>query len=378
MSAFLLLLFVLFSVLLLFQSNPDDSGHLALGIKKQVLTVDDTDLIVLVLIVIFSLLCATRVESSYDTEVYRQWYMNLINMPFWRIDGQYELVFEMLSKIFGLFFGTHFRLFLFALALLNNLIVYKVLRKVEGVGSIGYILYLFFAGFYYNYAVLRQGLAITFLIWAFASWKDKKKLFSLLILASMTHRTAILALILAIVVHFVQFGKTPLLIIWGMALVNYIYPLTDNVLEMVIPFIGRFIPASMMGRYELYFLNTTGEHTISLYYILYFLIILMLILCVYDKDRTKGDSTIIVNEAIGNRRMLNIGVAGLLLLSIGASFTVVIRLADYMILPCIIFLAPMCLKNFGVTVKKAAVLVLCSIALVLYLRIFLSQAPVYI
>ena len=358
--------------MLLLQCRVDDFGHTAFGIKKQTFSIDKTDIIAIALIIVFSLLCATRNEMSPDTEVYRLWYLNIINKPFWQVDGEYGLIFEFVSKVLGLVFGLHYRLYLFALPFINNVIVYKVLRKSDDVGTIGYLLYLYFTGFYYNYAVLRQGLAITFLIWALASWKNRKKLFALLMIASLAHNTAILALLVVMLVHVVQFGRKSMIAIWGIAFVNYLYPFSDRILGEITHLIARFVPISMQARYALYFLDAKNESLrfISLYYVFYFFIFLLLLLWVYDSKKNVEEVYNKGDVRIENKEMLNIGIFGLLLLSVGASFTVVIRLVDYMTVPCIIFLMPSYLKKMKIVHAKVGVVGLCTIALVLYLRIF--------
>ncbi len=371
MSIILLLLFFLSALVLLINSNSGKDPEKAVHIRGTV-AIDYTDLYAVCLMLFFSLLCATRSMDSYDTNEYFEWYNKIIAMPFFQTEGSYGIVFEMTSKCLGLVCRENFRLFLFFLVLLNNLVVYRVFRRTE-VGVSGYVLYVFLLGFYYNFAVLRQGLAITFVIWAFAAWKNKKKLFALLVIAVLSHNTAVMVLLVAALVHVVQFRKRTMLVLWFVALINYITRISDRVIGQLLNSLGRFIPQQMSGRYALYFLDSEIGGSFSFYYLVYFAIIFILILWAYSERRQEQTAI----RMIENRRMLNIGTIGTLLLSVGSVFTVIVRLTDYMIPICIMFLLPVCLQNRPRTNRIIAIFALCVIAMVLYLRIFLNKAPLY-
>ena len=142
MSAIWLFLTILFGILLLVRHSVEETIRpLQSAACRGLIVILDTDLLALCFIICFSFLCATRSIYSYDAEVYRDWYFKIIDTPFFRYDGEYGFVFEYVVKILSLVFGSNYRLVFFALPLINNLIIYKVLRGTEDVGTSGYLLY---------------------------------------------------------------------------------------------------------------------------------------------------------------------------------------------------------------------------------------------
>lgn len=374
MSLFLLITYIILSILVLLTSV-EGSVFTEDNSFKKAYSGDTSLFFSILLILAFSLFCATRTIYSYDTEVYCRWFNKLMELPRLAITNEYGILFEYISKIIGYLAQGRFRIYLFLLSVLTNSAIYTIIRRNHAVPDSCFIIYIYYIAFYYNFAVIRQGLAFVFVLWAFLHWDSKPKSIGMLLIAALIHNSAWIVVCAVVVITVVQLNKRMLITVWIIALANYITRFSDRVLETMVVFFKDYIPKSMAARYELYFGSiASGGINISLYYLFYFAIVLALIWFTDESMHFSNNEA--KNESL---KMLNVGMTGIIVLSLGASFSVITRISDYFILPCIVMMLPIIAGNLYYRKTKYAFIIgLCSVVLILSLRVFTIRAPIFI
>lgn len=377
MSLFWLMSYVVFAILLLLSLSNKNTGTVGKSsddfkggyfAKKSINTYD---VLACFLIFSFSIFCATRDITSYDTSVYETWYYKVTGIDFFNIDGEYGLLFEISTKIIALFTGIHFRYYLFVLAFCNNSFVYILTKRIPCVGAYGYIIYIFLIGFLYNFTVLRQGIAMSFVLWSFL-YLDKSKFKMVLgvIIAALYHETAGVVLIVLVFCMFVKIRKKTLYIILGISFINYLFNFSTKIFVFLVDLLYVYIPVTMKGKYVLYFMNGLEERNFSIFYTMYFFITFFLVYQIYKKDNEINE---IREIKITN---LRINAVGLIVLSLGSSFPVISRVSDYFVLISYVFLLPSAFLSFRKKSRDILVIIFCATCLVLYMKIYLSNAPI--
>lgn len=330
------------------------------------------DLVAIFFCFSFAFFCATRSINSYDTFVYEDYYETITSMDFFtdEVIYNYKPGFELLTKFLCNILRLDFRTFLFAIALLNNVVVYLVVRNSKFGGVYSYILYVFLLGFFYNFCVLRQALAITMVIISFISL-DKSKIRALIYcyLATFFHETAwvILAILFLFCIKRKLLKKWALYSILGASVINYIFNISANILDYVFRVMHKYVPAPLLGKYEYYFIDVKSERNFSLFYMLYFVIAFFIVRNVYMGQKQEN-SRINVSYVL-----TEMSVLGTVILSFFSTFSIVSRVTDYLILIPYILLLPDVIYKYKKN-RKCIYMFGCILALLLYLKIFISNA----
>ena len=140
---------------------------------------------------------------------------------------------------------------------------------------------------------------------------------------------------------------------------------------MVIPVIYRYIPARYQGKFALYFMHANEDGSISLFYIMYFLITLFLIYRLYYDNNNEVDY-----QNMGINRVLCANTIGLLILSFGSIYSIISRVADYLILSSFVILLPIALKRYKKSTRDIIIIILCLLAFIIQMRIFRSVVEI--
>ena len=271
----------------------------------------------LTIVVSFACLCATRLTSSYDTTPYITYYNTILDTPLLAYDGTYGLGFEVLTKVSTLLFRSYYKLYFGLIAIVNILIVLKALNNKDLNPIVGLIVYLSFLGLYYNYIVLRQGLAISFIVLGYSySHKSLIKQYFCLLMALLFHESAIVVIVCSVLFTSKDYKKQTMLVLSIFALLLYLTKITNILITPVLSFLLRLLPAQLFHKYVLYFEGLEYEFDISIYHLMMFAISCILIL--------KGANNPFFNK------MIRFNVFGLLLLGVFSGIPAIIRVSDYL------------------------------------------------
>ena len=211
---------------------------------------------------------------SYDTIVYVPWYEQIQKMSFFQHDGTYGLLFELFAKLTAKVFQADYHIFFFLIAAFNLIVVYKAMMKdweQKNIAVISYLLYIVFLGFYYSFIVLRQGLAITFVIMAYSILeKSKKKALVLCCIGFLFHESALIVLICILFFYDsrIKFKETTLYVLLIISCFFYISRITTRfiipIFQSVLQVLNEADPATFHKyvlyslTYDWYFASTTG------------------------------------------------------------------------------------------------------------------------
>ncbi len=367
------ILFILFSIFTLFVLQGDMYTINGVNDKKNVLrtvTHSKSMPFILTIITLFALLCATRSMDSYDVQPYVN-YLHIINsISLTEIDGRYGLGFETLTKILVLVIHDNYVLYFGIVAAINCVIVWRALKKIENVGVYGFILYLGFLGFYYNFIVIRQAFAISFVLLAYSSlMKLEKKWIIFLLIAILFHESAVLALVIIFWGKYFRLSKYMLYILLGISLLFYLTKITDKFINPILGMIYGLLPVKQFYKYILYFDNVQYKHDISLLYLLYF-VISFIIIYVLNKWEDNISKTIYLLETCN--------VIGLFLLGFFSSLPAISRAADYLSTCTYVFLIPIILKYLEKRGQIFVIIMLFLMIIFLYSRIILGVTNLFI
>lgn len=281
-------------------------------------------------IIVFALFCAERNIKMSDTKAYIQYFEKLdisSFASFFSIDGRYGLGYEFLNKVIKIAFGKNYKIFFASVVILNCLLVYSVTYKTN---KISFLLYLSFFGIYYNFIVLRQGIAISFAIMALVSLNKNVFKSVIYILIGMLFHETILVLFMFLIARLIKKGikKRTYLIVLTISLILYLTKVTMVIIQPLLlkfVFLGKFIP-----QFKYYITDMEIYYDISILYLIYFATTFLLIL--------KGKTSIIYN------RLLFINVSGAFFLGVFSALSVTVRIVDYAFLTYI-FLIPMAING---------------------------------
>lgn len=179
-----------------------------LGIFTELFTKYDGKMIALIIFSLYIMIVSTRMINLVpDTKIYVLVYETLDISSF--NGGTFNVGFLLLMKICQLL-GLHYSVFFAIIAALNYAIVYRGCRiladNIEG-QTFNYsvkkkksyycvfsAIYLPYFGFFYNCIILRQGIAMSLLILAFAFLVEKKYIYYMgtVILAILFHSSAVI------------------------------------------------------------------------------------------------------------------------------------------------------------------------------------------
>ena len=324
----------------------------------------------LIIIVCFSLLCATRKTDNYDMQPYMD-YLRLVNrLPLFEIDGTYGIGFEITTKIWVLIVSVDYKAYFGLIAFINCLIVWDSLKNINGIRLYGLAIYLGFLGFFYNFIVLRQAFAISFTIQAYARLITKKNTWVLSLLCAMLfHESALLAFIIFVIGRKIRLRKITLYLCLFISLALYLTKLLDVIIQPLLGTLYNILPSNLFHKYILYFDNVQYIHDISLMYLLYYAISFFII---YSLSLQRH----IFNNA-ATQFLIVCNLSGLFLLATFSSLSAIIRAADYLSTTTYVFLMPMALKKSGENSRTIIILILFALAIILYLRIILGKTSMY-
>jgi len=312
------------------------------------------------------LLCALRpFEETYDTGVYIEWLNEIKTTSFLQFSGRFRPGFELLSKAVLLLCGDNYRIYFAVLVILNCIIIFKAISNVDRFSGISFVLYMGFSGLYYNYIVLRSGLALSFVILSYSYLnKSKKKALFSLITAVLFHETALIVLIAYFLKkYFLPIKKNKLYLLTGISVLLYFTKIFDKLIFDVMLWLQPHLPASWFHTYILYLDQADMKYDISIYYLICFFLT-FLIIYFHSENMKECESYLAINA---------IGQLGFSLFSTNG---IVGRLWDYMVPATFIFLIP---KAFGYRKNgKLVYLFVFLMGIMLYTRIIVGRVPFYV
>lgn len=311
------------------------------------------------------MICATRpVVGTYDTEAYVEYFDKLSNTPFFIIEGRFRLGFEYLCKILLLFFGKNYKLILGAIVLINCIIVIKALKNLGQQYGLSFILYVGFYGLYYNYIILRSGLANSFVILAYSYLeKNHWKVFACIIIATLLHESALIVLLVLCCLKLIgKLRRKGMYIILGLSVFFYLTHITDllinNFLNSLYPHLSRYLYT-----YILYLNKDNYDKSISLYYLMCFI---LTALAIHAMTEDKGTFY---------RKMVYINVLGHFVFSLFSSNSIMGRVWDYMTPATFIYLIPNIYED-----RKKRMMITMFVFLAVFMlrsRIVIGKLPFY-
>ena len=293
MNLAFLIVYLFGLMFLLLCKSPNECFEYNAGSRKRfvfIIHADPRMFVILLIIIALGLLCATRNINSYDTFVYVTWYKQIQSIPLLQRDGTYGILFERFAKITAKILNGDYPVFFFLVAAFNIVVVYRAIMKGKmrkDTAILSFALYMVLIGFYYSFIVLRQGLAITMVIWAYCVIDEsKKKALLLCVIGALFHETAIVGII-----WILLFYKTRIRIkritAYFLLLISLFFYVSHSTTRFIIPILQALlnvlnkIDAFTFHKYILYFEADALSYDVSLLYILYYLITLALVYYVY-------------------------------------------------------------------------------------------------
>lgn len=319
---------------------------------------DITVVLVMVFIAVFAWFCAVRDLNTNDAVPYKEYFEALDVQNFFEVQGQYNLFFEFFAKLCKIIVENNYKAFFAAVALFNCLLVYGLLIKTRDINpNLAFLAYIVMFGFYYNYIVLRQGMALTMFLYALYYIK-KNKLVSVIfiIMACLFHEAAVFG-ILIFVPLFINKNKSNSYYYCIIAIVVLLYfvKITDRLMIYCANLIlhSNILPARF-NKYILYVTDIEFTYDISLMHLINFVLIAFMV-----NRRPANDDVY--------EYLLDVTLIGQAFLGMFSNIVPVVRIVDFYMLACVILFAKMNYKMKGtgkVLVYEAYVLVL----LVFYVR----------
>lgn len=312
------------------------------------------------------LLCASRpFESTYDTQVYIDWLNEVKGTSTLSFSGRFRPGFELFSKIILAICRDNYRLYFAVIVIANCIVVFKAISNVNEYSGNSFILYVGIIGLYYNYIVLRSGLALSFTILAYSYLdKSKKKALVCLLIAVLFHETALIVLVAILLKRLLlPIKKNILYIVSALSVILYLTKSFDRLVFEFVLWIQPHLPAKWFHTYILYLDSTSYKYNISLYYLICFLLTIIIIYR-YKDVNSKYDTFLVVN------------IIGQLFFSLFSTNTIVGRLWDYMVPATFIFLLPEVYNH-----RKNSRLIYTLTFLMgfgLYTRVIIARVPFYL
>lgn len=312
------------------------------------------------------MLCALRpFNETYDTRVYIEWLEEIAPTSLFQFNGRFRPGFELLSKIILLFSGSNYRIYFAVLVILNCIIVFKAISNIDQFSGISFVLYIGFNGLFYNYIVLRSGLALSFVLLSYSYLnKSRKKAFICLLIAVLFHETSLVVLGAYFFKRYLlPVKKNKLYLLTGISVLLYLSKIFDKFIYNLMLWIHPFLPSSWFHTYILYLDAADANYKISIYYLLCFFLTFLTIH--FYSERIKEYES-----------FLAINIIGQLGFSLFSANTIVGRLWDYMVPATFIFLFPKIFK--GRKDSKLIYLFVFLMGIALYTRMITAQVPFFI
>lgn len=326
----------------------------------------NSKIVFIILTILFTWLCAVRDLRTNDAIPYYEYFLRLGNVKFFEIDGQYNLIFEYFAKICFLLFNNNYRLFFAAITMFNCLVVYYALGKIEGANrNVAFAVYICMFGLYYNYIVLRQGLAMSFVLLALVNLDKKKVLSALyLLLACFCHESVI---VVSVVYVTLLFKKRKSDFFYYMLIIIAIVCYLTKAFDYILPYIAKWILSleilpSQFNKYILYFTDNELVYYVSIMQLINYLLLFAYVL-LRPKDNKLYD------------RYLLTMIGGQLLLGMFSLTVVVVRVADYFLLANLPLMA-MLVNSLPRNKRLIFVGGYCLIVMAFYIRMISNMAPI--
>lgn len=189
---------------------------------------------------IFILFCSFRSFAYPDTIAYSDYFYQIkesikIN-GFFHIDGKFEIGYEFLNKIVAVLGGND-RVLFFVVATISFILMERTFTSDKFV-LIPLGAFIVFYGIYFNFVILRAGLAIMFFCYGAIKCKRKIVKIFLFLISVFFHQSILLAIILyfVAVIPFKKIKFKTLLIILGTLFIFYYFGLFGYVLKPIINF----------------------------------------------------------------------------------------------------------------------------------------------
>lgn len=361
MSFMWLLIYYVLVILLIMSYKLNDSGSLE-NKSEPMIYVDN---VVMVLVVLsFSILCATRDINGYDSKLYINYFTKLKDIDFISIEGSYRIGFEYVSKILVWVTNNNYKWIFGIMAAINCVIVYFATKKNIITKVYGYIVYLSFLGLYYSFIVLRQGFAIGLVILAYSYFKESKVKFIICaILAVLFHESALIVLVAYLIFSKeLRINKQLCYCLLTTFLILYNTKVTNLLIQPFFSAIHGIFPYVVFYKYVLYYKDVVLTNDVSLFHLFCYGLTFWLIY--KSRERKSVYNTLLVYNLIG-----------LGLLSLFSGTTAIIRLTDYLTASTYVFLVP---EAFETEKYKEELIVLIALAMIFfYVRIIVSYVPFY-
>jgi hypothetical protein len=288
--------------------------------------------------VILVFLCASVDWTFYDAGAYLKYFLKFETSSlgdFFKIDNEFELGFELFTKICRLVYKDNFILYLITIALLNLFLVGKAL-KAHPAKKLVLILYIGSLGFYYNIIVLRQSIALSFSFLAFVNFeKSKLKTFFYALIACLFHKSAIVLFPVFVLAMIVKTPKSRRFYFCTLILSIIIY--VTGIIKLLIGFLvtiglGNILNSIGLEKYLVYLTNFSNRGIFMLVNMIAFSIVIFILI------------RFSIKESEYNTYLLMIVVGFFIFCSLPGESNM-IRIFDYFVIPIIIVLPRVC-KDF--------------------------------
>lgn len=245
------------------------------------------------------------VEFSYVPRFYEITELTLKEII---LSGFSDKFFHIMTKIFT-FISTNVNLWIFCVSIPIVFSVTYLIYSESKIPSLSFILFLGLNYYGYNFTVLRHSLALSFIIFSYLFYKNKKKTLSIIafIIACSFHISAII-FILAFI-----FSKKKISL-KNIVIIGILLFISMNKSETLLNYVFKYLTIDRFIRYEQH-IESFNMTTFSIN------------ACVYISSFINCKTSIRKN---GNMVMLfNIGILSLVMLSFTTTFALFFRLAMF-------------------------------------------------
>lgn len=277
----------------------------------------------------FAYLAMSRDNSIPDTSAYIFYYNYLSSIPFNLNNSSFEYGFQLLIFICGNLLNLKVNYFFLIIVLINLILVYKSIKNSVKYSFetlvnrkylmpyifVSFLMYISYYGFYYNFIVLRMGLASAAVILSWTYW-EQNKLKSIILygVALFFHTSAIFAIFGFFFLIKKTVIKKKMKFIW-LILIGGIYLSRVSVLLLkVIPIFAKIF-LNNLGYYSYMNQMLNGDNSISLRFVFNYILLIVF----FEK----------INSNIFFEKILNIYMFGMSLIAILWPIIWIERITDF-------------------------------------------------
>lgn len=302
-------------------------------------------ILLILLIGLFAWFCAERSLATNDAIPYKNYFDALDVENFFSIDGTYNLLFEFFAKICKVIFGNNYKLYFALIPVVNCLLIYLVVKQFRVYNAIIFtIAYISIFGIYYNYIVLRQGMAITMFLFAIYYFRKNKLIgFLFIVIACLFHESAMFGILVFIPAYIKKVkSKRYFYIVLLLAILLYFTKISD---KAIISVAQKILHSGLLpGRFNKYLLYLTDiEYTYDIS-VLHLLNFIMIALFIHWKRNTRWDDFLLHTILIGQ-----------VFLGLFSTILAIVRVVDFYM----IAYAIMCVKRMMEYKSKSVKIIFC-------------------